>query len=139
MRYFIMQTPFSPLLSYSLAYFPLSSLTMLEFHLFYHFFFAPFFLLSPSVSSYYWSSVPAMIGWMWEHKSPCNDSGISSEVLCNESSGCLGVKRLCLSWQCCDNRPIGATASSQWRRNSCEWTRLFITSCRRQNSRFSAL
>lgn len=79
------------------------------------------------------------MGWMWEHKSPCNDSGISSEVLCNESSGCLGVKHLYLSWQCCDNRPKGPTASSRWRRNSCDCMRLFITSCRRLNSRFSAL
>lgn len=133
MRYFIMQTPFFP------PFFLTLLLIFHEFHLFYHFFFTPFFPSSPSVSSYYWSSVPGMIGWMWEHKSPCNDSGISSEVLCNESSGCLGVKRLYLSWQCCDNRPIGATASSQWRRNSRECTRLFITSCRRLNSRFSAL
>lgn len=33
----------------------------------------------------------------------------------NESSGCLSVKRLYLSWQGCDNRPEGAAASSQWR------------------------
>lgn len=98
-----------------------------------------FFCSFPSVSSYYWSSVSGMMGWMWEHKSPCNDSGISSEVLCNESSGCLGVKHLYLSRQCCDNRPKGPTASSLWRRNSCDCMRLFITSCRRLNSRFSAL
>ena len=39
----------------------------------------------------------------------------------------------------CDNRPKGATASSRWTRNSSECVRLFITSCRRLNSRFSAL
>lgn len=49
-------------LSLSLAYFPLSSLVMLELHLFYSFSSAPFFLPSPSVSSYYWNSVAGMIG-----------------------------------------------------------------------------
>lgn len=39
----------------------------------------------------------------------------------------------------CDNRPKGATASSRRRRHSSEFVRLFITSCRRLNSRFSAL
>lgn len=80
-----------------------------------------------------------MIGRMPEHKNPCNDSGISSKVPCKESSSYLGVKRLFLSWRCCNNRPRGATASSHWRRNSCECTQLFITSCARLNSRFSAL
>lgn len=48
-----------------------------------------------------------------------------------------GLRRLYLSQQLCSNGPKGA--SSRWRRNSFKCILLFITSCRRLNSGFTAL
>lgn len=71
-RHFLMQTPF--FLPSLRAYFPSLFLIIPEFHLF-----LPLLPLpSASVSSDYWSAAADM---MWEHKSPCDDSGAASEVL----------------------------------------------------------